>query len=246
MSLAEEEDEGGGIPEWVVTFGDMMSLLLTFFIMLCSMSEIKEEQRYQAMVDSLRKRFGHDAAILSAVPGKVSHNNSALEKLASMGRSRRADIMRGGAKVRAPIGDSPRPVHTPESGRIAVGGVVFFPEQAWMLDEKQKRTLENIASNFGGKPQIIEIRGHTSNAPLPKGSPFLDHWDLAYARCNQARNYLVKLGINPKRIRISVAAANEPRHKGNDPILARENSRVEIFMLSELAGDLSKASKQGG
>ena len=42
-----EEEEEVGIPEWVVTFGDMMSLLLTFFIMLVSLSEIKEEEKYQ-------------------------------------------------------------------------------------------------------------------------------------------------------------------------------------------------------
>ena len=47
MAMDQEDDGGGGIPEWVVTFGDMMSLLLTFFIMLVSLSEIKEEQKYQ-------------------------------------------------------------------------------------------------------------------------------------------------------------------------------------------------------
>ncbi|MCA9240906.1 MAG: flagellar motor protein MotB, partial [Planctomycetales bacterium] len=35
--MAVEEEPPPGIPEWVVTFGDMMSLLLTFFIMLVSM-----------------------------------------------------------------------------------------------------------------------------------------------------------------------------------------------------------------
>ena len=52
MGKMMEEEEQAGIPEWVVTFGDMMSLLLTFFIMLVSMSEIKEEKRYQAMVET--------------------------------------------------------------------------------------------------------------------------------------------------------------------------------------------------
>ena len=68
MAIAEEEK--AGVPEWVVTFGDMMSLLLTFFIMLVSMSEIKEEKRYQAMVESLRKRFGHDTTIMALIPGE--------------------------------------------------------------------------------------------------------------------------------------------------------------------------------
>ena len=49
-----------GIPEWVVTFGDMMSLLLTF-LSSCwfSLSEIKEEETYQALVDSMRRQFGY-------------------------------------------------------------------------------------------------------------------------------------------------------------------------------------------
>jgi chemotaxis protein MotB len=39
----DDEPDEISIPEWVVTFGDMMSLLLTFFILLVSISEIKEE-----------------------------------------------------------------------------------------------------------------------------------------------------------------------------------------------------------
>ncbi len=57
--MNDEPDEIG-IPEWVVTFGDMMSLLLTFFIMLVSLSEIKEEETYQALVNSVQEQFGYE------------------------------------------------------------------------------------------------------------------------------------------------------------------------------------------
>ena len=40
MAMLEEDDGGGGIPEWVVTFGDLMSLLLCFFVLLLSFSEM--------------------------------------------------------------------------------------------------------------------------------------------------------------------------------------------------------------
>ena len=56
--MDDEAEDEIGIPEWVVTFGDMMSLLLTFFIMLVSLSEIKEEETYQALVNSLQRQFG--------------------------------------------------------------------------------------------------------------------------------------------------------------------------------------------
>ena len=69
-------------------------------------------------------------------------------------------------------------------------------------------------------------------------SPFRNHWDLAYARCVATMDYLVKLGIDAKRIRISVAADKEPKHISPDPLLQRQNPRVEVFMLDEMVKDL--------
>ncbi len=234
-----EEEEQAGIPEWVVTFGDMMSLLLTFFIMLVSMSEIKDEQRYQAMLESMRRRFGHDSAMASIMPGEASQaRNSHLSKMAVMGRSRRIDTMRGGDKVRAPVGENPRVQSIRPAADQTVGGVLIFPEGTSTLSKKHKKILRDTAREIGGKPQKIEIRGHTSNRPLPPDTPYRDHWELAYARCVKVKDFLVELGIDPKRIRIGVAAENEPLHVADDPLLLKENPRVEVFMLNEIASDL--------
>lgn len=234
MALEQEEQEAG-IPEWVVTFGDMMSLLLTFFIMLVSMSEIKEEQMYQAMVEALRRRFGHEASTVSMVPGQLRPRNSALDKLAAMGRARRKDILNGGDKVKAPVGDNPR-VMSLRPGPVSVGSFVVFQEGSAELTEQHGRILEATAMDLGGKPQKIEIRGHTSMRPLPEDSPYKDKWDLAYARCHKVMDYLVKAGIDPRRLRLVPTADNEPKHL-DDPLLRKENPRVEIFMLSELVKD---------
>jgi len=233
-----EEDQGAGIPEWVITFGDMMSLLLTFFIMLFSMSEIQEEQRYQAIADAMRARFGHDLSWRSLVPGQSRPRNSALEKLASLGRARRLDLMRGGDKIKAPVGDHPRVLTIRQGDAAARGAVVYFPEGEARLTDADRRALRATAEVIGGKPQKIEIRGHTSNKPLPRHSPYKTHWDLAYARSRLVADALIELGIDPKRLRLSVAAENEPKHISSDPELRRENPRVEIYMLTELAEDL--------
>jgi len=243
MAIVEEEEKAG-VAEWVVTFGDMMSLLLTFFIMLVSMSEIKEEQRYQAMAEALRRRFGHDLTTLSMVPGQNRPRNSALAKLASMGRARRMDTMRGGDKVRAPVGENPRVRALRMAEHTTVGGVIYFKAGTWKLTEEHKRLLQATAREIGGKPQKIEIRGHTSTRPLPADSPYRTHWDLAYARACNVMEFLKKLGIDPRRIRIAVAADNEPVHIGNDPLLRKENPRVEVFMLNELAEDLEGTAEE--
>ncbi len=243
MPLVEEEEQAG-IPAWVVTFGDMMSLLLTFFIMLFSMSEIREEQRFQAMLEALRQKFGHEATMVSMIPGPTKPRNSPLAKLASMGRARRANTMNGGDKVKAPVGDNPRVRTIKTADQTTTGGVIYFAQGTGELTEQHERTLQATALEIGGKPQKVEIRGHTSTRPLPGDSPYQSHWDLAYDRCYRVREFLVKLGVNSRRVRIAVAADNEPKHIGNDPLLLKENDRVEIFMLNELTVDLEGTAEE--
>jgi len=232
-----EEDDGGGIPEWVVTFGDMMSLLLTFFIMLVSLSEMKQEEKYQAMVEAMKKRFGYDATSVSAVPGDAKPRNSIIAQLATMGRAKKFDTMQGGDRVAAPIGDQPRVRVIRPGSHTAVGTVIVFPEGQATLSDQQRRDLDRQAAEIIGKPQKIEIRGHSSRRALRDGG-HTDTWDLAYRRCRATMQYLIEVGVNPKRIRMAVAGANEPQHIGADPDKLRRNSRVEVFMLDEVVDDL--------
>ena len=125
-------------------------------------------------------------------------------------------IGKGGAENRGPSGDYQR-VHTLRPGeQEATGGMVYFSEGSNTLDEKQQQRLQIIAEELGGKPQKIEIRGHTSRRPPPLDAPFRDNWDLAYARCRTVLDYLVSLGLDPKRFRLAVAGENEPVPRGRE------------------------------
>jgi len=233
-----EEDDGGGIPEWVVTFGDMMSLLLTFFIMLVSLSEMKEEEKFQAMVDSIRQQFGHESAQLAIVPGNMQPRNSALAHLATMGRASKFDTHRGGDKVKAPVGDHPRVRIIRPGSKTTIGTVVAFDEHSAEMLEAQQTELVGHVEHFGGKPQKIEVRGHTSLRPLDDASAYQSQWELAFRRCQAVQQVLVEQGIEPARLRLSVAGPNEPLHAGTDPLLLKQNPRVEVFLLDEYVDDL--------
>jgi len=234
----DEEEDAGGIPEWVVTFGDMMSLLLTFFIMLVSMSEIKKDEEYQALVESFRRQFGHDDSINSVMAGRSKPRNSHLAKLATMGRAKRFSTHSGGDKVKAPVGDSPQVRIIRPGSKTAIGTVVYFEEGGDKLSEADIDALKTQTLEFGGKPQKIEVRGHTSLRPVPKDSAYKSHWELAYARCVLVKDLMISMGIDERRIRISVAGKNEPFHIGTDPTLLKQNPRVEVFLLDEVIDDL--------
>ncbi len=242
--MALPEEEKAEIPEWIVTFGDMMSLLLTFFIMLVSMSEVKEEQLFQAVMESMRRQFGHEMSRASLVPGLARPRNAAIAKLASMGRARRLSTMNGGDKVKAPVGDYPRVKSIRAGQQVTVGAAILFEFGSAKLTKKHERLLEAAAHQVGGRLQKIKISGHTSSRPLPPNSPHEDLHELAYARCVKVKDYLVKLGINSNRIGLHQAADNEPKHIGNDPLLEKENSRVEIVLLDQLAEESSGTSEE--
>lgn len=233
--MAVEEDPPAAVPEWVVSFGDMMSLLLTFFIMLVSMSEIKkDDDKFQAMVDSLRAKFGDDFEKLRMAVGTGLPSSTKPTKPSTKRTSKWDNSQNFGAKVQAPPGNFSRVRNVRPGSQITVGGPLFFQEDSAELTSDDKDQLKYMAEELKGKPQKIEIRGHTSRRPLPEESKFHDHWDLAYARCRTTMDFLIGLGIDARRIRMGVAAGNEPLHVGGDPLLLKENSRVEVLMLGEV------------
>lgn len=227
-----------GVPEWVVTFGDMMSLLLTFFIMLVSLSEVKQEEKYQALVESMKQQFGYAKAQESLIPGDLRPRNSALSKTATMGRAKRLDTMQGGDKVQAPVGDHPRVVIVRPGTKTGIGTVIYFAEGTADLTDEQRAVLSQQADVMQGKSQKIEVRGHTSHKPVASGSGLRDNWDLAYQRSRNVMQYLIEdLNIDARRIRMSVAGPYEPAHIGTDEKKLRQNPRVELYMLDEVISD---------
>jgi chemotaxis protein MotB len=119
-----------------------------------------------------------------------------------------------------------------------LGGVVYFSEESDELTEAAKKQLQLAADEIGGKPQKIEIRGHTSRRPIGKDGAYRDNWDLAYARCRSTMEFLLSLNVQKDRIRLSVASEHEPRFSGIDANERARNARVEVFMLNERVSDL--------
>ena len=209
-----------GLPEWIMSYADMITILMAFFVVMYSMAGApKDKQKEEAVMQSFRERFGPVWAGLSALgSGPYVRKDSALNKLASTGGSKLNNKKSGGADNRATPGDSPR-VHTLRPGDQAViGGVLYFPEGSSEITAEHDKQLQVASEEFGGKPQKIEIRGHTSRKPVPQGSPYRDNWDLAYARCRHTMEHLVALGIDPKRLRLSIAADNESISGRIDPL----------------------------
>ena len=226
----QADDDVPGVPEWVVTYGDMMSLLLTFFIMLVSMSELKQEGSLRAMLDAIREAFGSSVGRNSA-PGESLQSTSVLNKLKSTGRISEGGVKKAGRKSKGAAGPH-RTVRRISHGSVATlgGAAVFEPFDA-TLTEVLQQTLDDIARVLRDKPNRIMVRGHAAPNPLPDDSSFRDVWDLSFARANAAAQYLVEQGIERRRVLVSAAGDTEPRHLTRQKEGQRFNRRVDVFLI---------------
>lgn len=237
--MDDDEDEGGGIPEWVVTFGDMMSLLLTFFIMLVSMSELKQEEKFQAMVESMQRQFGHDASPESMAPGDHHSRTKALSVLATESRAKKKNTASGGVPTKAPVGEDERVRIIRPGDSTAIGTVIFFEDGTIDLNDEAKANLDKELEQMSGKPQKIELRGHTAQQLGANGPDPVEAMDLGYRRARSVMRYLIeKHGIPPERIRPSSGGAWEPMYLSSDSEKLRLNPRVEVFLLDETVDQL--------
>ena len=182
------EDSPQAPPDWMLTYGDLMSLLLTFFIMLVSMSEIKQNDKYQGIADSLQAKFGAAGASHRLVPGEGRPRNPTLAALAVGGRSRRRDVLQAGQGA----------ANNDQSAQAEMPAIAA-------LTEPDKLHLQQLARSLDGKRQEIEIRGYTSSSPRGADSKSPAKLDLAYSRVHQTKQYFIdELQVDPRQIRISI------------------------------------------
>jgi chemotaxis protein MotB len=150
---------------------------------------------------------------------------------------------KGAAATAAPVVD-PMYGHTaqPQKRRLPISGdstdyqfTVLFPVDDATLKASETESIKNFAPMMVGKLNRVEVRGHCLRRPLPEESPFKDHWQLCYARCQAVKKELEARGIAPERIRLSQAEGNEPLALNLSEEELQLNSRVDVILLPDLA-----------
>ncbi len=192
----------------MVTYGDMMSLLLCFFVMLVAMSEIKADERFEQVMQSLREAFGYEGGI-GAVPTEEPPQLSLLQRLESIVIPRQVKEI-GDSDEDGIEGRVYRVTQVREGLEITVGGRISFNRFSAELKPAADALIAQLADKIRGHTTKIEVRGHTTREPLPEDSQFKDRKDLSYHRAKVVAAALTKHGVDGRRIRVTACGATEP------------------------------------
>jgi len=239
MSKRRRKKDSGGVPEWVVTYGDMMSLLLTFFILLAAFSELKKEHEYQRVITAVKEAFGYSGGV-GVLPVDDPPLRSMLQTLESMAVSQMSEKQVSESSDPGMSGKRTTVRRVQDGLKFTIGGgLTFRPESAELLPGARAE-LKKIARLLRGRHNKIEIRGHAARKPLSASSGFEDLRDLSYYRAKAVGDYLASEGgLDERTLVLDARGATEPiEARAYTPEEQAVNRRVEIIQTESLVEDL--------
>ncbi len=226
--------EAPGLPGWLVTFGDMMALLLCFFILMQMFSELKQDREYQRVITGIKEAFGYSGGI-GVLPIDDPPVRSIIEQLEQMAIKQYEETKTARSPVDSVEGAHVRVKKVREGTVFTIGGPAVFDEFSAEVKPAIRDDLKMIATLLDGRNNKIIVRGHAHAKYLPTGSPWRDLTDLSYERARAVMAVLVELGIDDRVFRLEAVGAREPvRPRANDPVDEAQNRRVEVILTEQL------------
>lgn len=220
------------VPEWVVTYGDLMSLLLTFFILLAAFSELKREREYLDVVRSVKEAFGFTGGI-GRVPSEADPENVPLNLPMEDFQKFRQEL-KAMAEVPDPNlkGRNERVSIITPGEYFVIGGSLPFEAGSAELSEAVRQILrEKVCEQIKGRRNKILIRGHAYGQEdrLRSG---LDLRELSFKRAQAVTRFLIEeCGVDPRLLETVAVGDAEPleieRHSTRP---ASSNWRVQVVM----------------
>ncbi len=225
---------------WQGTYGDMITLMLCFFVMLYNPSEVDVTQLATITQSLQMQETESTSGGLSLSAGQLSDlgNNinslPSLEKGKSLGLAKKKSVSLFAPDVKT----NKITITSDERGLvITLLSDNFFEEGSAELNINETReTLLRLSEFFRSaevKDRRYRIEGHTDNTPVASDSIFPSNWELSATRAVNVLHYLADYGVDENKF--SVAGYSDTRPKfSNDTAEGRAyNRRVDIIILDE-------------
>ncbi|MGP1271908.1 MAG: OmpA/MotB family protein [Phycisphaerales bacterium] len=237
MPSKRRAKKGGDIPEWVVTYGDLMSLLLCFFILLAAFSELKQERDFQDVIKSIQQAFGYRGGI-GELDTDTPPNQSQMTQLDEFVNRVADDLSTADARSPSVSGPDPTTSHISEGQRTVVGTeIVFAPGSAVLTNSAKDYIARDVVPKLQGLRFKVEIRGHAFGREDRAGGGDLD--TMSFERARAVKSFLVTAGIPASRLVITAVGSSEPKTtRVGDSTAMASNRRVQIIMTEVLPDDV--------
>ncbi len=218
---------------WLLTYADLITLLLGLFVILYAMSEV-DSTRYSRVVQALGGLFGTSIAI---TPVALPPENTSPDRLEIESKIRGAlyDDIRAGL---ASLSQDERGVV------VHLSEELLFASGSAQLKRSSLGSLDLLASVLKTVPNEIRIEGHTDNVPIATAT-FPSNWHLSVARAVSTGEYMMRRqGLDPGKVTLAGYADQRPLVPNTSIENRAKNRRVDIVVIAPKAAALAQQQKE--
>ena len=229
LDIIEDEDEA----TWLVTYADLMTLLLVFFIIMYAISSINL-LKFRNTLASIQFGSGQKnpgVGLLEIVKPEQ------LDKKVSL-----ADLTGLKSREKEMLGDIDDLIQKKQLGKhiiakisegkiyIQIRGKVLFDSGAAQLNDDAKPILDKIVGIIQDYEEFnVNIKGHTDNTPISTAQ-FASNWELSAIRATTVLKYLIDGEVNPMRLTATGYGDLLPLVTNNSAENRATNRRVEFVL----------------
>lgn len=220
-----------GAPAWMVTYSDLVTLLLTFFVLLLSMANM-DPVKFTAASSSLKDAFG-----MHKVPAHVDFTIPILPSLPINPYSpiQQQTTRKVYEKIKSQI-DSRRLennvgviLNDDESIILRINDSVLFASGLAKIAPKSYSILRTIADIIRPLPMDLRIEGHTDDRPVSTSK--YSNWDLSVARAVAVTKFFIQSNLLPlDRMAAIGYGMDRPLVPNRDDVSRSKNRRVDFIL----------------
>ena len=235
--MARRKKSGGGgseDPAWLVTFSDLMTLLLTFFVLLLSMA-VMDERAKRVVIGSVSQAFGFGEQV--ANPLAESAGNKRHEPGPMDGPTDDLAALRDMV-----FDDVDKDLDFRENKYVQIFSIndeVLFVPGGTELSREGVLLLDRIVPYLQQMRYPLLVAGHTAvrrdeetrdySVDLT-GKGMDSTWPLSFDRALSVYRHLTERGISPGNLSLEAFGQYHPRYTNNTPEGRRKNRRVDLVL----------------
>jgi len=221
------EEFGGGLEAFLLTYADMITLLLVIFVMMYTASNLDEEKFAEAM-----SSFQEKIVKIESVNVRLTQDElKMLEKL--------RELVKDNIDPNALIAGDTRTIlfQIPSSD-------LFEPGGATLAEGAGDLILETIEDEMRDGVKQVIIDGHTDNVPT-KTALYPSNWELSAARASSVARFIIKkMRFNAKFLVVSGYGEHRPMKPNTSDDNRASNRRVEIKVVKDKNVAAAQAAKK--
>lgn len=227
-----------GTPDWMVTYGDMTTLLLTFFIMMFNISEIDVTQ--MRIVLAAFQGLGMFQGGNTLQTGKLAELGNTVMALPSLDKGKALDRARKRAISEFQPEIAAKKVRVKEDERglvISLAADAYFRPASAEIEMEEARAmlvkLSDLLTSRDLAGRKFRIEGHTDSSPTDPAGPWRSNWELSAARSLNVLHRLVEYGVEEKQFQVAGFADTVPLASEGTPEGRAYNRRIDLVILTE-------------